>query len=386
MLPPLDAAQAAHGEAVRRSLRALLAARGGWLSFADYMSHVLYAPGLGYYSAGSAKFGAQGDFITAPELSPLFGGCLARQCAPLLAATRGDVLELGAGSGELAATLLTRLAGLGALPRRYLILEISPDLRERQRQRLAQLPAALSGRVQWLDALPAEPIDGVLLANEVADALPVHCFAVTLEGFVERGVALDAAGELCWQPRPAEGPLASELEELLAALPEGLPEDYCSEVCLLAGPWMRALSGTLRRGLMLLIDYGLGRNEYYHAERSSGTLRCHYRQRAHDDPFLHPGLQDITAWVDFTRLADAAAQAGLEVAGYGTQAGFLLGSGIEAELAGDVDAITRARMASEARQLLLPDEMGETFKVLALTRGWTEELSGFRYQDLRRQL
>ncbi|MGB8692236.1 MAG: SAM-dependent methyltransferase [Steroidobacteraceae bacterium] len=394
-LPPLDAAQREQLRATTAAVQALIAARGGWLPFDEYLQQVLYAPGLGYYSAGAAKFGAAGDFVTAPEISPLFGACVARQCAPLLGAG-ADLLELGAGSGALAETLLTSLARLEALPGRYYILEVSADLRERQSARLASLPAALRARVHWLEALPVRPLRAVMLANEVADALPFQCFAVTAgasdgdgpgaHGYLERGVAVDAAGALRWEQRPASAALSQELARLSASLPEPFAAGFRSELCTRLNPWVAGLSAALESGMILLFDYGLGRGELYHPQRDSGTLRCHYRQRAHDDPFLYPGLQDITAWVDFTRLAEAASDAGLEVAGYCTQAAFLLANGIDAELANARDAGARARLAAQARELLMPGEMGETFKVMALTRGLEAPRTGFGLQDLRRLL
>lgn len=385
-LPALDAAQSAHSARVRASVAAAITARGGWLPFDEYLQLVLYAPGLGYYSAGAQKFGAAGDFTTAPELSPLFGRCLARAAAPLLAATGGDVLEFGAGSGSLAATLLPALAELGAPPRHYLILEVSAELRARQQAALAGLPATLAGRVRWLERPPATPLAGVVLANEVVDALPFDCFAIRPAGPVARGVALDASGEFGWAEVPADAPLCAELARIEADIGATLPAGYVSELCPAAGAWIATVAAALGQGAALLIDYGVGRREYYHAARSSGTLRCHYRHRAHSDPFLHPGMQDITAWVDFTRLAEAAVESGLEVAGYCTQAAFLLANGIEADIAAGADERTRARIGGEARQLLLPGEMGETFKVMALTRDWEQGVNGFQLQDLRRLL
>ncbi len=384
-MPEPDAAQRAHSAAVLARLRALISARGGWIAFDEFLELVLYAPALGYYSAGAAKFGAAGDFITAPELSALFGACVARACAPLLAGG-GDILELGAGSGVLARALLLRLDELGVLPQRYCILEVSAELRERQHALLRALPPPLYARVQWLDAPPRGALRGVILANEVADALPFRCFTVTDGGYAERGVALDRQGHPSWAERPAAAPLRAELAQLAAALPEPWAVGYRGEWCPRLGPWLSGLAAALGSGGMLLFDYGLGRQELYHPQREAGTLRCHYRHRAHDDPFYYPGLQDITAWVDFTRLASAAADAGLQVAGYCTQAAFLLGAGIDAELARAGSEVERARRASEARQLLLPGEMGETFKALLLTRGPIEGSAAFALQDLRRLL
>ncbi|HEY2416328.1 MAG TPA: SAM-dependent methyltransferase [Steroidobacteraceae bacterium] len=382
MLPQLSAQQAAHSDVVAAAVRSAVAADGGWLSFEDYLRLVLYAPGLGYYSAGSVKFGAAGDFITAPELSPLFAHCVATQCAQVLG-TDGEVLELGAGTGSLAAGVLARLAVLGQLPRRYLILEVSAELRARQRQALSVLAPAVAARVEWLDALPAAPIAGVVLANEVADALPFRRFVIDGDAAYERGVGVAADGTLIDADRPASPELLAELARLA---PDGWPPRYESELCPMLGPWIAALAPVLARGALLLIDYGLPRHEYYHWQRDRGTLRCHFRHRAHDDPLLSPGVQDVTAWVDFTRVAEAACDAGLDVTGFCTQAAFLLASGIEAEVAAAEDAVARARLAGQARQLLLPGEMGERFKVMALTRGFNAPLRGFALQDLRRSL
>lgn len=400
ILPPLDAAQAAHAALVLQAVRQAITAHGGWLAFDDYLRLVLYAPGLGYYSAGSAKLGRDGDFITAPELSALFGRALARQCAEVLQTLGGgDVVELGAGTGALAATLLPALEALGTLPDHYDILEISADLAERQRARLGTLPEGLRTRVRWLSALPAAPVAGVLLANEVADALPFRLFAVHDSGFVECGVVLGSGGGASSGPgvgagagagltlagRPADAGLIAELQRLGLGLE--LPVGYRSELCALLGPWVASLGAALARGAAFIIDYGLTRREYYHEQRVHGTLRCHFRHRAHDDPLLHTGMQDITAWVDFTGIAEAAVEVGMEVAGYCTQAAFLLANGIEADVAAAATTLERARLAAEARQLLMPDEMGENFKVIALTRGLDgTPLRGFAYQDLRRML
>jgi SAM-dependent MidA family methyltransferase len=321
--------------------------------------------------------------VTAPELSGLYARCLASQCAPVLRAVGGDVLELGAGTGRLAAGVLTRLAELEQLPRHYYILEVSADLRGRQSETLEGLPAALRSRVAWLDALPATPITGVVLANEVADALPFQRFVIDAEALYQRGVGLSDEAALVDADRPASAALRAELGRIA---PNGWPRRYLSELCPMLGPWVAAIAKALSRGAVFLIDYGLPRHEYYHPQRNRGTLRCHFRHRAHDDPLLYPGLQDITAWVDFTRVAEAAVDAQLEVAGFCTQAAFLLANGIEAELAAASNTMERARLASQARVLLLPGEMGERFKVMALTRGFDEPLCGFAYQDLRRSL
>jgi SAM-dependent MidA family methyltransferase len=383
MLPALTAGESAHSAAVLAAVRRALADGGGWLAFDDYLRIVLYAPGLGYYSAGSVIFGADGDFVTAPEISGLFASCLARQCAEILHAIGGgSVLELGAGTGRMAAGVLTALDGSGQLPEHYFILEVSAALRARQRALLATLPRALAARVAWLETLPEEPFAGVVLANEVADALPFRRIAIHSGAIWERGIAASGDGGLIEADRAAPAELLTELERLAGQW----PADFVSELCPLQGPWIAALAATLARGAVIVTDYGMARREYYDPRRNRGTLRCHFRHRAHDDPLRYPGLQDITAWVDFTRLAEAAIDAQLEVAGYCTQTAFLLGTGIEALLAAPVSAGQRARLAAEARQLLLPEEMGEHFKALALTRGLDLRLQGFRHQDLRHAL
>jgi SAM-dependent MidA family methyltransferase len=386
MLPPLQPDEARHGAAVLQAVRDAIATHGGWLAFDDYLRIVLYAPGLGYYSAGSAKFGPGGDFVTAPELSGLFGRCVARQCAEVLQRTGGDVLELGAGTGALAAGVLGMLRELDSLPQHYYILEVSADLRARAQQQLSSLPQALRARIRWLDALPAVPIAGVILANEVADALPFKRFVVTAGEPLERGVALSAQGELIEADRPADAALRAAIARIAASLPQPWQDGYVSELCPMLEPWIAAIGAALARGLALIIDYGLARREYYHPQRARGTLRCHFRHRAHEDALLNPGLQDITAWVDFTRVAEAGCEAALEIAGYCTQAAFLLASGIESDLAPGAATVEHARLASQARQLLLPGEMGENFKAMALTRALDAPLRGFAYQDLRGSL
>ncbi len=310
ILPPLSVAEEHHSQAVAELLREQITAAGGWLSFERFMDLALYAPGLGYYSAGSVKIGSAGDFVTAPEVSDLFSRCVARQCAEVLSVTGGDILELGAGTGRMAATVLESLAAVGVLPDRYYILEVSADLAQRQRERLRTLPPILSERVVWLQGLPERPLRGVMLANEVLDALPCQRFVVQSGGEVsELGVAVEAAAfvERAASPGPA---LAGACEALLHELPQPLPAGYLSELCLRLEPWIGGVGECLERGALLLFDYGLPRSHYYHPQRMSGTLRCHFKQLAHDDPYINVGVQDITAWVDFTRVAEAAVAAG----------------------------------------------------------------------------
>jgi SAM-dependent MidA family methyltransferase len=385
--PVLNDAEAAHCERMRAYLAAQIAAAGGWLGFDGFMDAALYAPGLGYYSAGARKFGAGGDFTTAPEISPLFGACIARQCAEVLNALGGgEILEIGAGSGRLAAGILARLESLGSLPARYSILEVSADLRERQRLHLAREVPHLEERLCWLDQPPDAAFDGVILANEVLDALPVVRFRRRGGAVSELGVAVDA-DRFVWQPREAGAAMAAECARLLEAA-GAWPDDYTSEYCPRLGAWTGSVTQALRSGAVLWIDYGLPRRQYYLPERREGTLRAHFRQRAHDDPLLYPGLQDITAWVDFTRLAEASRANGFALAGFATQSHFLAGLGVDREMhamAGG-DAIHMARLAAQARRLMMPGDMGESFKAMAWLRGMELPLSGFALQDLRHTL
>ena len=384
MTPPLTADEAAHSHALAERIALEAHAAGGWLTFERFMDLALYAPGLGYYSAGSVKIGAGGDFVTAPEFSDLFSRCVAEQCAQLLK-HGGEILEVGAGTGRMAAAVLSELAARNCLPERYAILEVSAELADRQRRRIAALPPGLAERVVWLERLPERPIDGVILANEVLDALPCRRLRIQNGAILELGVAVDGQ-MLRERAAPPEPPLAQEWTRLAAQWPAPLPEGYVSEICLRVGPWLAGIADCLKRGAMLLFDYGLPRAHYYHPQRLAGTLRCHYKHRVHDDPYVNLGVQDITAWVDFTRVAEAALKCGLEVAGFATQAAFLLATGIERQVAEATGPVEHARRAGEARRLLLPAQMGEAFKVMALTRGLDVPLCGFSLQDLRGSL
>ena len=387
MLPALNAAEAAHSAAAREHIVRRIRASDGWIDFETFMELALYAPGLGYYSAGSTKIGAAGDFTTAPEVSELFGRCVARQCAQILAHTPGgSILEIGAGTGSMAATILRELAANDALPAQYDILEVSADLAERQRARLAQLPQPLRSRIRWLQQLPPEPLHGVILANEVLDALPCQRFVMRAGTVEALGVTATADGTLGWAPRAADAALTAAVQELTRTLSAPWAEGYCSELCPRVDPWVASLAACLEHGVLLLFDYGLPRAHYYQPDRDAGTLTCHFKHRAHFDPFVNVGVQDITAWVDFTRVALAGHGCGLELLGLCTQAAFLLGTGIDAFLAQARDALEQARLAGEARRLLLPGEMGEAFKLLALGRGIDAPLDCFRFQDLRDSL
>jgi SAM-dependent MidA family methyltransferase len=357
------------------------------LSFEEYMALALYAPGLGYYSAGARKFGPGGDFTTAPELSPLFGACVARQCEQLMAAGAAPlILEIGAGTGRMAADILRTLRDRDRLPADYWILETSADLRARQRQTLLEEVPEVAARVTWLDEPPARAFEAVVLANEVLDALPVVRFRWRRGTVAELGVGLHE-GALVEQERPASTRLAADCALLQDA--GGTWEDgYTSEYCPRLPAWTASMTRTLVRGAVLWFDYGLPRSQYYFPERRDGTLIGHFRQRTDGDVLRHPGLQDITAWVDFTALAEAGGAAGFDVAGFTTQTYFLAGNGIDGEMqrlaAGDGGR--QAQLANQARRLLLPGEMGERFKAMLWLRGIDAEPAGFALRDLRHTL
>ena len=375
----------ADAQAASRELCARIAARiangGGWIPFVEFMDMALHLPGLGYYAGGSHKFGEQGDFVTAPELTPLFGQALATQVAEITAASAPTFLEVGAGSGRLAADLLPALAALDALPERYLILELSGELRARQRETIRQAAPALADRVEWLDALPGT-FSGCIVANELLDAIPTHAVAWRDDAAMERGVTFDGE-RFAWAERPAGGALRETMERLAGELPLEAP--YVGEVGLAAATWVAEWGPRLEQGALLLLDYGLSRRELYHPGRNGGTLRCHYRHRSHDDPFWWPGLSDITSHVDFTAVAEAGFGAGLDVLGYTSQAAFLINCGIGELLAARQQAGDPAmvRAAGAVNVLLAPGEMGELFKVIALGKGMdlTKPLRGFARGD-----
>ena len=363
-----------------RSITASIAAAGGWIPFSRYMELALYSPGLGYYSGGARKFGPGGDFITAPELTPLFGQALAAQVEQVMSASAAHVIEAGAGTGLLAADLLLELERRECLPESYGILELSGELRERQFDMLAEKVPRLASRVRWLDALP-ERFSGALVANEVLDVMPVHLVVSRPEGLFERGVAVDPSGVLRWADSPASGAVAAAARALDLPSPES--GEYVTELNLAARAWVGEWAQRLDRGALLLVDYGYPRAEYYLPSRSNGTLLCYYRHHAHADPFLWPGLNDITAFVDFTSVAEAAFDAGLDVLGYTNQAAFLFNCGLLECLArrGPETSADYIRAARAAQRLTTPQEMGELFKVLALGKGLPAPLLGFQRGD-----
>lgn len=392
-LPPLTPDEIAHSTRLVQRIRDEIDAHQGWISFERFMEMALYEPGLGYYSAGSTKLGQDGDFVTAPEISPLFSRCLAAQCVEVFEKLgTADVLELGAGSGVMAADVLSELAAQGRLPDRYLILEVSADLRERQKQTLAARVPELLSRVEWLDHWPTQ-LRGVVLANEMLDALPVQRFRIRGTQVNTLGVTWQlgpaSAGfpfghKLDWSEVHADAALEAAVRSIERANAEPFADGYLSEINLRLQPWIAGLASALAEGVALFIDYGLPQRQYYRSDRSAGTLLCHYRHRFHDDPLINIGVQDIGAWVDFSAVAAAASEAGLRVAGFATQAHFLIGCGIERFMADIAErpVADRVQLARQAMVLTLPGEMGERFKVLGLSANYEHPVRGFSMRDL----
>ncbi len=373
----------AHTQICAAMLRDEIAKANGLLSFARFMELALYAPGLGYYAAGARKFGVDGDFVTAPEISSMFGQCLAQSIAEVLHETGGDVLELGPGSGKLATDILLALDELVSLPAKYYLLEVSADLRERQQAALSTLPPHLSKRAVWLDRLPDNFV-GVVIANEVLDVVPVHLVTFSAGSIFERGVTVKE-GALAWQDMPAVPELHSPAANIQAKyLHHAPPDGYLTEVAPSARGLVTSLAQSMKHGALIFIDYGFRGAEFYHPSRISGTLMCHYRHYAHTDPFLFPGLQDITAHVDFTAVADAGIAAGLDLLGYTTQANFLLASGLTDRLQRchtGIDAGSSANyltLTNQVNRLVSPAEMGEFFKVIGFGKGLASPVTAFQ--------
>lgn len=369
---------AEHSKRVADHLRECIRADGS-IGFAEFMHEALYARGLGYYVAGAQKFGVDGDFVTAPEVSTLFGRVLAEQVASVLEQVPGgSILELGAGSGSLAVAMLARLSEINRLPERYAILEISADLRKRQQQAIeAALPETLANRVEWLPDLPRD-FAGAIVANEVADALPVERFGKHNGQFMQYRVRCDEEA-FAWSKAPAPDELHRALQEIERYLQRQFDEGFQSEISLGLPAWINGLARSLQAGFVFLFDYGLGRREYYAPERRDGWLRCHYRHRVHNDPFRFPGIQDLTAWVDFTAIAEAAVQGGMDVAGFVSQAHFLLNGGLD-HVVEDFAALStteQVTLSREIKRLTLPSEMGENFKCMGLGRGNIESPPAF---------
>ena len=388
-LPPPGADERAHSDALAARIRAEIGASGA-IPFSRYMELCLYAPGLGYYSAGKTKFGAAGDFVTAPELGDLFARVVAGTLAPALreAGADADFLELGGGSGRFAVAAMRELERRDALPRRFRILEPGADLRERQRTLVAEsLADDLAARVEWIDRPPQEPWSGVVFANEVLDALPTTRFVLREGAVYEEYVALRGEA-FAREDRPADALVGAAVRHVERYLGNPLPDGYRSEILPQLPYWIPAVIGSLERGVALFVDYGYPRREFYLPERSDGTLVCHYRHRAHADPFQWPGLQDITAFVDFTAVAEAGTGAGFDLVGYAPQGQFLLSSGLPAllEESADLDEAARMRVVGEAKRLTLPGEMGERFQAIAFARGIDDVPAGLAAFDLSRRL
>lgn len=389
-LPPPSDIALAHSRSVQTMIRDKIHAAGGWISFEQFMNLALYTPGMGYYSSGATKLGSAGDFVTASEISSLFGRTLAQQVIQIYRQiSQTDILEFGAGSGKLALDLLFELEKSDALPGKYFILEISAELRQRQQMLLADKAPHLVHLVEWLEQLPAQ-FNGIILANEVLDAMPVHMVAWHNNELFERGVIWQN-GQFAWQDRPIQNielhHAASQLTSLINPHND-VAFTYVSEINLAATHFMRSLANIMQQGIILLIDYGFGRDEYYHPQRSQGTLMCHYRHHAHDDPFFLPGLQDITSHVDFSAISAAAENTELVLLGYTTQAYFLINCGITEILAQTPveDTNNYLPQANQLQKLVSPAEMGELFKVIGFGKNFSEPLIGFKNGDMSRLL
>ena len=374
----------------------------GKIGFDRFMELAMYAPGLGYYSAGAYKFGEAGDFVTAPEISPLFSRCIARQCHQVFKLMQGngvnsrescDILEVGAGSGVMARGILTELERLNALPAHYYILDVSADLRDRQRTMIKQDIPHLQHHVHWLDKMPEQGFKGVVLANEVLDAMPVHKVQISRDNEQEYFVAMDHDSFIWRLDAMRSDILRQRISVIRRMLDNNISDEgYTTEINLAAESWIRNLADFMAKGLVLIIDYGFPRHEYYHPQRNEGTLMCHYRHQAHDNPLVNVGLQDITSHVDFTSIAEAGHDAGLTVSGYTNQGHFLLACGLM-EIANFTkfgaymqSSMAEIKLTQEIKKLTLPHEMGELFKVLALTRGIDTSLLGFSLKDDRGRL
>lgn len=386
-LPAPDESSFQHSCAVKNMICSEITTAGGWIPFARYMELAIYSPGMGYYCSGTTKFGCAGDFVTAPEISSLFGRAIAQQATQIIEGVGediGDILEFGAGTGKLALDILLELENLNRLPQHYFILEVSGELQEQQNKLFEKFAPHLLSRVQWLENLPTK-FKGLILANEVLDAMPVHLVVWRDNSIFERGVVWSGK-RFEWSDRLlVEGELFKIAQEIIprASFNNNNIDTYISEINLSVRGFIRSLANILQKGTIVLIDYGFGRNEYYHYQRSRGTLMCHYRHHAHDDPFYFPGLQDITSHVDFTAITDVATGEGLELLGYASQAQFLINCGITEILAqipventGDY-----LPMSNQVQKLVSPAEMGELFKVIALGKDTQQSLIGFSNGD-----
>lgn len=386
-LPEPDSAAKRHSSELSALISQEIEREGGSIGFDRYMEIALYQPGKGYYSAGTEKFGLGGDFVTAPHVSTLFSQCLARQCDEILQhIPGGSILELGAGVGIMAADMLETLDGLGRAPERYYILELSAELRERQNETLKKRVPRLYPRVVWLDTLPQTGFRGVVLGNEVVDAMPALCFQLEKDVVYERRVAVDLQGQFIWAKQIAERKLEAAVHRIIQQIPESLPAGYISEVNLRLRPWLRSIAANLEQAVVILIDYGYPKRVYYHPQRSQGTMLCHYRHLVHADPFFYPGLQDISINVDFTSVAEAADETDMLVLGYTSQAQFLLANGLVETFSNVVDRRMQLEYSQQIKRLTMPSEMGERFQVMALGKAFELPLQGFKLSDLRSRL
>ena len=387
-LPEPTAAEKQHSNALLETVRQQIEAAGGWIDFARYMELALYAPGLGYYSAGQQKFGETGDFITAPEVSPLFAQTLARPIAEILSSMENAcIVEFGAGSGKLAMDLLMELQQQASLPEKYLIIELSAELKQRQQRMLQNKLPELYDRIQWLDRLPDDSLNAVVLANEVLDAMPVQRFVKTEQGVSALGVSWQSDG-LCFATKPATQNLQQKIQHIEQDIERTLNADYSSEINLNVQPWLQAISNMLNQGAVYLIDYGYPRSEYYSMDRYMGTMMCYYQHRALDDVFCFPGLMDITAFVDFTAVAEAGLETGFDINGFTSQANFLINCGlaerVEKNMSDDIKK--QLPLVQQMKTLTLPSEMGERFKVMGLNKNLDLILPGFGIRDFRNRL
>ena len=388
LLPSPDSKAQSHSEKLSAYIKKMIDRHGGSIGFDEYMDLVLYQQDLGYYSSGNQKFGPRGDFVTAPEISPLFSKCLASQCAQIL----GDfedpcILEIGAGTGTMAKDLLLVLEKSNSLPEKYFIFEISSDLKLKQQKLLKQYIPRYIDRIIWIDSLPERKFNGLVLANEVLDALPVKRFKKESDLFKEVKVSF-TGNDFYWVDAPASHELTNALEKIEDELLKPFPENYCSEININLKIWLDSIQSVMGKGVILFIDYGYSMSDYYHPERSDGNLLCYYRHHVHDDPFFYPGLQDITTSVDFTSVAKNAEEIGLNISGYTNQSYFLISCGLD-DLVPDMSLLntkSQTQISKELRTLLMPDEMGERFKFMALTKKYNKELLGFSKIDQRNQL
>jgi len=382
-LPTPDDASLNHSSVVLDELAKNINKNKGWINFADFMQFILYKPGLGYYSSGTTKLGAGGDFTTAPEISDLFGACLADYMIKIVHSyPKLMILEIGAGSGQLAFDILTRLDKQGFVTDQYYILEISADLKEKQQRLLEKLPKNLLKKVTWLDALPENFITGVIISNEVLDAMPCRRFSIQNENIYEIGISCNKQ-RLIEQEKLAGEDIKDSVHKIERELNRKFANGFVSEIRPDYKNWFAALSSSLASGVIMFIDYGCSRKEYYSTDRSTGTLVCHYQNIAHYDPLFLPGLQDLSAWVDFSLVANVGLENGFKVETYTSHRDFLLSAGI-LELVDKIsDQNKRFEINQAVKQLLLPSQMGDTFKFMLLSKDCMIEESFMEAKDFR---